>query len=137
MEEKMSAWLLGVKSNLKFLYDRSADELEKQSDIVYDTYFEPLSLENIQGVNLHNSILLVDEYTLTSVDVLKQVLSRIAKGSKVVLIGDRNQTYGANRGREGYKKLLPYLKDSDLISFVRMDNIYRSELAEFVEEIFG
>lgn len=137
LDAKMGAWLHGIKSNLKFLYERTKkDQENEEASKIFEELFEAVSLENIQGMNFHESILLVDEYTLTSVDVLKQILSRIAEGSKVVLIGDAAQTYGANRGREGYKKLLPHIKDNKLISYVKMSNIYRSELAEFVEEIF-
>ena len=138
LEDKMGAWLHGIRSNLKFLYERTdKDKRNNESEEVFETYFEPISLENIQGMSLHDTILLVDEYQLTSVNVLKQVLSRISQGSKVVLIGDDQQTYGANRGCEGRKKLLPHIKDSELISYVQLQNIYRSELAEFVEEIFA
>ncbi len=138
LEDKMGHWLHGIKSNLKFLFERTKkDEENEEATKVFEDFFEPISLENIQGMNIHDSILLVDEYTLMSVDVLKQVLSRIAVGSKVVLIGDQAQTYGANRGREGYKKLAPHIKGNPLVSYVKMSNIYRSELAEFVESVFN
>lgn len=135
--DKMGQWILGIKSNLKFLYERNKKDMEnEEAEKVFSEFFEALSLESIQGISLHNRILLVDEYELLSADGLQQVLSRIAEGSKVVLIGDSAQTYGANRGREGYKKLLPHLKGSPLVSYVKMHNIYRSELTEFVESIF-
>lgn len=137
LDAKMGAWLHGIKSNLKFLYERTKkDQENEEAEKRFLDYFEAVSLENIQGMNFHDSILVVDEYTLTSVDVLKQILSRIAEGSKVVLVGDGAQTYGANRGREGYKKLAPHIKGNPLVSYVKMTNIYRSELAEFVEKVF-
>jgi len=138
LDAKMGQWLLGIKSNLKFLYERTKkDQENEEAEKKFTEYFEAVSLESVQGVNFHDSILLVDEYQLTSVDTLKQILGRIATGSKVILIGDPAQTYGANRGREGYKKLAPYIKGNPIISYVKMSNIYRSELAEFIEEIFN
>jgi predicted ribonuclease YlaK len=73
---------------------------------------------------------------LLDVDTLKQVMTRTANGSKLVLILDVNQAYGAWRGREGYKKLLPHLKNNPLVSYVNLQNIYRSELTSFVNDIF-
>lgn len=69
-------------------------------------------------------------------NTLKQIMSRVAEGSKLVLILDPNQTYGANRGQEGYKKLLPHCKGNKHISFVELQHIQRSELVKVVDEIF-
>lgn len=88
-------------------------------------------------MNIHSSILLVDEYQILSADMLKQIISRASAGAKVVLIGDpEGQVYGQNRGTEGFKKLRPFLKGSKQITYVKLDKIYRSELAEFVAEVF-
>lgn len=63
-------------------------------------------------------------------------MSRVATGSKLVLILDPSQTYGANRGNEGYKKLLPHCKGNDFISFIELQHIQRSELTKLVDDIF-
>jgi predicted ribonuclease YlaK len=63
-------------------------------------------------------------------------MSRVATGSKLVLILDVNQTYGANRGFEGFKKLLPNCKGNKFISFIELQHIQRSELTKLVDEIF-
>jgi hypothetical protein len=56
--------------------------------------------------------------------------------SKLILILDVNQTYGANRGFEGFKKLLPNCKGNKFISFIELQHIQRSELTKLVDEIF-
>lgn len=139
--DKMFPWLLSFKSNIDFLYEHKEgleEEDKKFSDTVFEKYFEPVSLEHIQGASIHNSILIVDEYQLLDVDMLKQILSRIATGSKVVLLGDpEGQTYGMNRGNEGFKVLKKHMKNKKLLNFVKLENIYRSDLAKFVENIFN
>jgi len=137
-DEKMSPWLAGFKSNLKFLYERTEKDAEnEEAEKIFKDYFEAISLESIQGMNIHDSILIVDEYQLLDEDTLKQVLSRIASGSKVVLVGDPDgQVYGANRGTEGFKRLAPFLKGKKQLTYIKMTNIYRSELTEFVEDVF-
>ncbi len=138
LDEKLGDWLGGIISNLKFLLEKTErDKKEEVAQGVFEEYFEMLNLDSIQGVSLHDAILLVDEYQLLNVETLKMVLSRIAKGSKVVLIGDTDgQTYGVNRANEGFKVLYKHLGKSPEMSFVKLENIYRSALAAFVSDIF-
>ena len=148
-EEKMSGHLGGLKSNLKFLLDKKEDKKPKRkggeenteartdSEKAWDDYFGIIEIDEIQGTSLHNTILLVDEYQLLDTDSLKLVLSRISENSKVVLIGDtQGQTYGMNRADEGFKTLYKHLGTAPEFNYVKLDVIYRSKLAAFVESIF-
>ena len=137
LENKMAPWLISFKSNLEFLYRSYGDE-DNRGEEVFLQNFKPVSLEHIQGASIHNSILLVDEYQFLDEDMLKQILSRIASGSKVILIGDPDgQTYSVNRGHEGFKTLRKHIKGQKLLSYVKLEKVYRSKLAEFVDEIFS
>ena len=146
-EDKMSGHLGGLKSNLKFLLDKRTSRQEKRKESleadklksteVWEDYFEVKEIDEIQGESIHESIFLVDEWQLLDEDSVKLILSRIALGSKIVLIGDtQGQTYGMNRANEGFKVLYKHLGTAPEMSFIRLENIYRSELAKFVERIF-
>jgi len=136
---KLGDWVGGIKSNLKFLYEKDLESsLNTQADTIFIEHFELMNLESIQGVSLHDVVLLVDEYQLLNTDTLKLVLSRIAQGAKVVLIGDtQGQTYGVNRSNEGFKTLYRYLGKNENMNFIKLSNIYRSKLSEFVDEVFN
>ena len=147
--QKLSGHLGGFKSNLKFLLDdkrakesrknkRIDDEdLELASDLAWQDNFTVVEIDEIQGTSLHYSILLVDEYQKLNTDSLKLILSRIAEGSKVVLMGDtQGQVYGLNRADEGFKTLYKHFGTAEEFSYIKLSNIYRSELAKFVEQIF-
>lgn len=135
MENKLSPWMLGFKSNLSFLYQNL--EEDKVSEI-FKEYFKMVSLEHIQGASIHDSIFIVDEYQLLDENMLKQILSRIAQGSKIILLGDpKGQNYNLNRGHEGFRVLWKHIQGSKYLSYTKLDKIYRSELAKFVEEIFN
>jgi PhoH-like ATPase len=137
LEEKMSGWLAPIKTNLQFLYENTLKDREnEEATKIYDEFFQAMPIESIQGASYHNKILLTDEAQLLDSNTLKQIMSRVAEGSKLVLILDPNQTYGANRGQEGYKKLLPHCKGNKHISFVELQHIQRSELVKVVDEIF-
>jgi PhoH-like ATPase len=138
LEEKMSGWLAPIKTNLQFLYEcTDKDRENEEAQKIYDEYFEAMPIESIQGASYHNKILLVDEAQLLDHNTLRQIMSRVAEGSKLVLILDPSQTYGANRGMEGYKKLLPHCKGNKHISFVELQHIQRSELTKVVDKIFN
>ena len=115
MAEKSSQWIAGISSNLKFLFGK--DDGEK----VLQEYFEFVSLESVQGLSLMpDEALFIDEYQLLSRDMLKQVLSRVGQGGKVILAGDpAGQTYGVNRSREGFKVIKKYIGKTDFISYVK------------------
>ena len=138
-EEKMNGHLGGIKTNLSFLLNKSTDKDEDDSPaaISWRNNFGIIEIDEMQGYSLHNTILIVDEYQLLEDDITKLVLSRIAENSKVVLVGDvREQTYGVNRLNEGYKRLFLHLGKADEMSFIRLENIYRSKLASFVNDIY-
>jgi len=148
-EDKLSGHLSGFKSNLKFLLDpkrvkenrkiKNPDEEEETpSEKAWRSNFSVVEIDEMQGMSLHNSILLVDESQKLSEDSLKLILSRIAEGSKVVLMGDTvGQVYSLNRGHEGFKVLLRHLGKSPEMCYIELANIYRSELAKFVAKIFN
>lgn len=137
LEEKMNGWLAPIKTNLQFLYETTQKDRENEEAAkIYEQFFEAMPIESIQGASYHNKILLVDEAQLLDHNTLRQIMSRVAEGSKLVLILDPSQTYGANRGMEGYKKLLPHCKGNKHISFVELQHIQRSELTKVVDEIF-
>lgn len=141
-EDKMSGHLGGLKSNLRFLLDRE-DNGKKMlnentvSQTVWDEIFSVVELDEIQGTSIHNQIFIVDEWQLLDVKTAKLVASRIATGSKLILVGDtEGQTYGVNRANEGFKVLYQYLGKAPEFNYVKLTNIYRSRLAAFVEHVF-
>jgi len=144
-DDKLGGHLGGFKSNLSFLVDKENKKKLKpgeepkpsESDEIWQTYFKVKEIDEMQGDSIHDEILLVDEWQLLDEDGALLVLSRIAAGSKVVLIGDtENQTYGLNRANEGYKILYQYLGDAPEFSYIELKNIYRSRLATFVARIY-
>ena len=123
IEEKMNPWLGGILSNLEFLFGEGAEGVFKE-------HFVHFPVNMAQGYSIHKSVLIVDEAQLLSTDILRQILSRLAEGSKLILLGDEKQSYGvvprSEMGMRKLKKLLPM----DGIEYVYLDKIYRGRLAE-------
>lgn len=137
-DAKLKSWLSGFTSNLEFLYEKNLKDVEeKKAELVFQKYFKPVAIESIQGASYHNSIFIVDESQLLEENAMQQILSRLSETSKCVVLLDPAQAYGINRGREGFKKLLPACKDNPLISFVNLQHIQRSPLTKLVQTIFS
>ena len=145
-EEKLGGHLGGIKSNLEFILDKRGDKLivdsngEKirtRSDIVWVDHFSAKEIDEAQGDSLHNSVWIIDEHQLLDEDSSKMCLSRIAKGGKILLIGDtQGQTYGMNRANEGFKPLFQHFGEAPEFSYIKLDKIYRSALAEFIANVY-
>jgi len=133
MDEKALQWIAGISSNLKFLFG------EEKGGEILNEHFEFVSLESIQGLSLQeDEALLIDEYQFLSRDMLQQALSRVGQNGKVILAGDpATQTYGINRSREGFKVLQKEFGKTNFISYVQLNNIYRSELVEYIDNLFN
>lgn len=138
LEEKMNQWVSGFISNLEYLFNTTEAAIrEEVGQQKFKEYFSVKSLESIQGASYNNKIVIVDEGQLLSVNAMNQIMSRIAEGSKLVILLDPEQTYGANRGNEGWRKVLPYCKGQDLVSYVNLQHIQRGELTKLVQRMFA
>lgn len=132
MQDKSAQWILGITSNLRMLFgDAIAQEL-------IETTFEFISLESIQGLSLQeDEAILIDEYQFLSRDILNQALTRAGNGTKVILAGDPDsQTYGVNRGNEGFKAIQKAYGNTKFFQYVKLNNIYRSPFVEYIDRLF-
>lgn len=124
MEDKMNPWIGGILSNLEFMYG------EAQAKEVFDSYFRHFPVNMAQGYSIHESVVIVDEVQLLSINVLKQIISRVAESSKLILLGDEAQTYNIVAKNElGFKKLKSLLPNKDM-EYIKLNKVYRGKLAE-------
>lgn len=122
-DEKLAPWIGGVMSNLEFLYPRGAEQIFRET-------FKHFAVNTAQGYSIHKSVLIVDESQLLSIDVMKQIMSRVAEGSKLILLGDEAQTYKVvPKAEMGFRKLKNLLPLSS-IEYIKLQKIYRGKLAE-------
>jgi len=121
--EKLNPWVGGILSNLEFMYGEKANEL-------FDTYFKHFPVNMAQGYSIHKSVLLVDEAQLLSVDIMKQLISRIAEGSKLIIMGDDAQTYGiVSQADSGFRRIRNILP-TEYVEYIKLQKIYRGPLSE-------
>lgn len=87
LAEKMDPWLVPLRSNMRKVYNKPEilEKMEKEETI------ELVSLAHFRGRTFDNAICIVDEFQNLTKQQLQMVLSRLGKGSIMILTGDRYQ----------------------------------------------
>ena len=129
--EKMSPWAQAVFDTLG-----AVASPEVINEIVARDLIEVLPLTHIRGRSLHDSYVIVDEAQSLERNVLLTVLSRIGKGSKVVLTHDVAQRDNLRVGRhDGVVAVVEKLKGHPLFAHITLNRSERSPIAALVTEL--
>jgi len=87
LDEKMEPWLVPIRSNMRKVYNKPAI-LEKMEA---DDKIELVSLSHFRGRTFDNACVIIDEFQNITKQQLTMVLSRLGKGSTMILCGDPQQ----------------------------------------------
>ncbi len=129
--EKMNPWAQAVFDTLEGLVsDNVMEEVHDRG------LLEVLPLTHIRGRSLHDSFVIVDEAQSLERNVLLTVLSRLGKGSRVVLAHDVAQRDNLRVGRhDGVQAVIEKLKGHELFAHVTLQRSERSAIAELVTDL--
>lgn len=126
LEEKMANWLAPVLSVVKERMGAGALEVAlKHGDI----QFQPM--ETIKGLSVTDGWLILDEAEDLTVDEIKKVITRVGRGSKLILAGDITQSELSEKS--GLRWLIGFVERNglqDIVGHVDFNNpneIVRSE----------
>lgn len=129
--EKMSPWAQAVFDTLGAVTSREVIE-----EVVSRGMLEVLPLTHIRGRSLHDAFVIVDEAQSLERNVLLTVLSRIGRGSKVVLTHDVAQRDNLRVGRyDGIAAVIEKLKGHPLFAHITLTRSERSPIAAMVTEM--
>ena len=129
--EKMNPWSQAVYDTLEgVVSDNVLDEVASRD------LLEVLPLTHIRGRSLHDAFVIVDEAQSLERNVLLTVLSRLGRGSRVVLTHDVAQRDNLRVGRhDGVQAVIEKLKGQDLFAHVTLTRSERSPIAELVTDL--
>ena len=137
VEEKLIPRMAAIEDNLEYLFsvrDKNSDARGRGRlmDLMEDGIIELEPLSYIRGRSIPNQFFIVDEaQNLTPLE-LKTILTRIGKGSKIILTGDPNQIdhpYLDSRSN-GLSFVVERFKGIPFFAHVTLSKGERSELAE-------
>jgi PhoH-like ATPase len=129
--EKMSPWAQAVFDTLG-----AVTSPEVITEVIARNLIEVLPLTHIRGRSLHDAYVIVDEAQSLERNVLLTVLSRIGKGSRVVLTHDVAQRDNLRVGRhDGVAAVVEKLKGHPLFAHVTLTRSERSPIAALVTDL--
>lgn len=144
VENKMSPYLAGVKDNLAILINAEKNRRRKDDYEDGSYYFEKgmiqiQAIELLRGRSIVDTLFIIDETQNIEPDLIKTIVTRAARGSKFVFLGDPTQIDNPNLN-ERYNGLVYLSEKMKGISKCTQVTLYdkesvRSELAMIAAEI--
>ena len=129
--DKMNPWAQAVYDTLEGLVSENVMEEIHERGLI-----EVLPLTHIRGRSLHDAFVIVDEAQSLERNVLLTVLSRLGKGSRVVLTLDVAQRDNLRVGRhDGVQAVIEKLKGHELFAHITLQRSERSAIAELVTDL--
>ncbi len=140
IEEKVGPYLGGIRDNLRMIFKEKAPEkdnaeLETDVDYIFKKGFIRIqSIGHLRGRSIPFTMFIVDETQNIQPKILLDIVTRAAKGTKIVLLGDPTQVNkpGLNTRRNGLVYISEKMKGHSLCWQVTLnsDKSIRSDLAQ-------
>lgn len=131
-KEKMEGWLLPVIENFKNLYDKT--KIEKMLE---DESIRILPLQFCQGTTFYNELTILDEGQNCTKEQLNMVMTRVGRGSTLLITGDSRQVQLKTKSLSGFKELLDLEGKTNLIGFHRLVENYRDPVVREILELYN
>ena len=129
---KMEGWVIPVIENFKTLYDKN--KIEK---LLEEETIRILPLQFCQGVTFYNELTLLDEGQNCTKEQMNMVMTRVGRGSTLLITGDIRQNQLKNKSLSGFKELLDLQGKISLIGFHELKENYRDPVVREVLELYN
>ena len=129
---KMEGWVIPVIENFKTLYDKN--KIEK---LLEEETIRILPLQFCQGVTFYNELTLLDEGQNCTKEQMNMVMTRVGRGSILLITGDIRQNQLKNKSLSGFKELLDLQGKTSLIGFHELKENYRDPVVREVLELYN
>ena len=113
LETKMQPFMMSYTGNLnKLVGEKEAEQMFK------DKIVEILPLAYIRGINIDDSVVLLDETQNLNLNTFKSIITRIGTNSKYIIMGDTEQIDMKERNKSALIKVMELFKDSEVVGTV-------------------
>lgn len=131
-EEKLRPWMQPIFDNLEFLSTNAPEPLEIINDLKYRGVIELEALTYIRGRSIPKQFIICDEAQNLSPHMIKTLITRVGKGTKIVFTGDLEQIDHPylDASSNGLTYLVERLKEEDIVGHVTLIRGERSPVAE-------
>ena len=126
LQDKVLPWLGPFYDN----FINCGYEPYRIEKMIEDDELEISPITFIQGRSISNAIIIIDEVQNLDLNVLKQVITRAASGTQIILLGDQSQVFERTNHRS-LDILLERGVQSPLVASIHLEKSLRSPLADW------
>lgn len=141
ISQKMAPWFLSIKQNLSVIYPVKKNIKDKESEDELSGFekagIEIQPLGHIRGSSFEDCFIIIEEAQNLPRHMIKTILTRPAKGTKMVFTGDLGQIDNKRLTKEssGLAYAIYRLKNNPLIGIVNFEQTLRSPLASLADKV--
>lgn len=127
IEEKTKPWMGNFLDN--FL-NCGYSGMDVESMVQHEQ-LEIMPIAHVQGRSISNAIIIVDEIQNLDIKTIKQLITRAAEGSEIILLGDQSQQFEIKNNDRSIDVLLEKGKSSNLVATIHLRKSIRSAISEW------
>lgn len=113
IHDKLDPFMISFYGNI----DKIIGE-EWRKKLVGEGKIQVQPLAFIRGINIDNSIVILDECQNLTVNTFKSIITRIGSGSKYIIMGDTEQIDMRNKSKSVLSKLVELFHDSESVGTI-------------------
>jgi PhoH-like ATPase len=131
-EEKLRPWMQPIFDNLEFLSNSAAQPAAVVEDLLERGLIELEALTYIRGRSIPRQFIICDEAQNLSPHMIKTLITRVGRGTKIVFTGDPEQIDHPylDANSNGLSYLVEKLKNEEITGHVTLVKGERSQVAE-------
>ena len=129
IDQKMQPFIMSYTGNLqKLVGEKETEQLFK------DKIVEVLPLAYIRGINIDDSIVILDELQNLTLNTFKSIITRIGNNSKYIIMGDTEQIDMKDKSKSSLIKVIELFKDSNIVGTVKFtdDDCVRNPIIPYL-----
>ena len=133
MKEKMEPFMYSFLHNFEKVVGRYNVELLRASNMI-----EEMPIAYMRGINIDNSITIIDEAQNISIDNIRTIMTRLGEDSKMIFLGDENQIDMKKKSESSLNFIINKFSDFDEVGTVVLgeEDVVRNPLIKKIEQIF-
>ena len=132
LREKMDPWVQPIYQNMYLLYDK-----EKVEKYINDGFIEIVPVSFMRGRTFVNSVVIVDEAQNVTHEQMEMIVTRIGKGSKMIICGDDNQVDLKQKRDSGFKFLYSASKKIKNLEAISLKQNHRDPIVEDLINLYN
>lgn len=133
MKEKMEPFMYSFMHNFEKVIGKYNVELLRNAGMI-----EEMPIAYMRGINIDNSIVIIDEAQNISIDNIRTIMTRLGENSKMIFLGDENQVDMKRKDQSSLNFIIGKFSDFDEVGTVVLneDDVVRNPLIKKIEQIF-